>query len=154
MFRRSFLRLSLIVPVFALAASLLAAQQQNDEKLPRKFKVPPPSARVEVTVLRDANSKPIENAAVIFHPIEGDRDKGIMELKTNEDGKAVIDVIPVGDLIRLQVLAKGFQTYGQDFKADQQEIKILVRMKRPGGQYSIYTSKPVSTSNDKATQPK
>jgi hypothetical protein len=137
MFRRSIFRFSLFVAIFAFAASLLVAQQK-DENLPRKFKVPPMSSRIEVTVLRDINSKPIENAAVIFHPVEGDRDKGVMELKTNEDGKTMIDVIPIGDTVRLQIIARGFQTYGQDFKVDRDEIKLLVRMKRPGGQYSIY----------------
>jgi hypothetical protein len=75
-----------------------------------------------------------------------------MELKTNEDGKAVIDVIPVGDLIRLQVIAKGFQTYGQDFKADREDIKFQIRMRRPGSQYSIY--KPAGESKaPEATKP-
>ena len=37
-----------------------------------------------------------------------------MELKTNEDGKAIIDVIPIGDTVRLQVIANGFQTYGAE----------------------------------------
>ena len=61
-----------------------------------------------------------------------------MELKTNEDGKAMIDVIPIGDTVRLQIIAKGFQTYGEEFKIDRPEISMEIRMKRPGEQYSIY----------------
>ncbi len=93
--------------------------QDDDSHHGRKYKVPPPSARIDVTVVRDYNGKPIADAHVIFHPIEGDKDKGALELKTNEDGKIVIDVIPVGDTVTLQVIAKGFQTYGQVYKIDK-----------------------------------
>jgi hypothetical protein len=138
MFRRSFLRLSVLVAGFALAYSSLHAGAQDNPRRGRKYKVPPPSSRIEVTVVRDANGKPIEHAAVIFHPVEGDRDKGVLELKSNIDGKAVIDVIPIGDTVRLQVIAKGFQTYGQEFKIDKESMTMEIRMKRPGEQYSIY----------------
>jgi hypothetical protein len=104
----------------------------------RKYKAPPPSARIEVTVLRDLNGKPIEDAHVIFHPIEGDKDKGYLELKTNEDGKVIIDVLPIGDTVRMQVIASGYQTYGQDYKVDKDQMSMQIRMKRPGAQYSVY----------------
>ena len=70
-------------------------------------------------MLRDVKGKPIENAAVVFHPMEGEKDKGNMELKTNEDGKTIIDVMPIGDTVRVQVIAKGFQTFGGDYKIDK-----------------------------------
>jgi hypothetical protein len=140
MFRRSFLRLSVILATVGLVLVLTSAglRAQDDSKWTRKYKTPPASSRIEVTILKDVNGKPIENASVIFHPIEGDRDKGALELKTNEDGKAIIDVIPVGDTVRLQVIANGFQTYGQDYKVDKTEMTMEIRMKRPGSQYSIY----------------
>jgi hypothetical protein len=101
-------------------------------------------------VVRDINGKPIENAAVIFHPMEGERDKGNMELKTNEDGKAIIDVLPIGDTVRLQIIAKGFQTYGDDFKIDKTQMAVDIRMKRPGEQYSIYKNHPEATHGGKS----
>ena len=104
----------------------------------RKYKAPPPSAHIEVTVLKDFNGKPIANAHVIFHPTEGDRDTGSLELKTNDDGKAIIDVIPIGDTVTLQVIANGYQTYGQSYKIDKPQLTMEIRMKRPGAQYSIY----------------
>ena len=61
-----------------------------------------------------------------------------MEVKTNEDGKTLIDVIPIGDTVRMQIIASGFQTYGEDYKVDKAEITREVRLKRPGQQYSIY----------------
>ena len=143
MLRRSLFRLSVFVAALGLVLSSLAAGAgQDTSKRGRKYKSPPSTARIEVTVLRDVNGKPIENAAVIFHPMEGERDKGNMELKTNEDGKAIIDVLPIGDTVRLQIIAKGFQTYGEDFKIDKAEIAIEIKMKRPGEQYSIYKNHP------------
>jgi len=135
MFRRPLLLLSVFVAVFGLAVSSLAAFGQETQGRGRKYKVPPPTSRVEVTILRDVNGKPIENAAVIFHLVG---DKGNMELKTNEDGKAVIDVLPTGGEVRLQVIAKGFQTYGDDFRIDRPSMGLEIKMKRPGEQYSIY----------------
>ena len=138
MLRRSIFRLSVFVAVAGLAASLLTAGAQDTTKRGRKYKSPPPTAKIEVTIVRDVNGKPIENAAVVFHPMQGEKDKGNMELKTNEDGKTIIDVLPIGDTVRLQVIARGFQTYGEDYKVDKAEMAIEIRMKRPGEQYSIY----------------
>ena len=135
-------RRSLFLLVFVAACGLialsLAANAQEKANRGRKYKAPLPTARIEVTVVRDVNVKPIENAAVIFHPMQGEKDKGNMELKTNEDGKTLIDVLPIGDTVRLQVIVRGFQTYGEDYKVDKADMAIEIRMKRPGEQYSIY----------------
>ena len=104
----------------------------------RKYTPPPATATIKVTVLRSTNGKPIPNAAVVFHPMEGDRDKGALELKSDEDGKVTIDVIPIGDTVRLQVIADGWKTYGDDYKIDTDSKEIVVKMKRPGEQYSLY----------------
>jgi hypothetical protein len=151
MFRRSLLRLSVGFSFILLigGALILRAQNENSQHL-RKYKAPPPSSRIEVTVLKDFNGKPLEDAHVIFHPIEGDKDKGDLELKTNEDGKAIINVIPIGDTVRMQIIANGYQTYGQDYKVDKAEMSMEIRMKRPGAQYSIYkdnTTTPKSDNN-------
>lgn len=156
MFRPALLRCSLVLALsgFAFIPAVVHAQDEDSAKWTRKYKAPPPSSRIEVTILKADNGKPVENAAVIFHPVEGDRDKGSLELKSNEDGKAVIDVIPIGDTVRLQVIAHGFQTYGQDFKVDKGEISMEVRLKRPGAQYSIYKNNGGSAkSGDQSTPP-
>jgi 5-hydroxyisourate hydrolase-like protein (transthyretin family) len=151
MSRRTLLCLAVFLAGFGLAVSSLAANAQDSSKRGRKYKSPPPTARIEVTVLRDNSGKPIENAAVVFHPMEGEKDEGNMELKTNEDGKTIIDVLPIGDTIRVQVIAKGFQTFGQDYKVDKAQLAIEIRMKRPGEQYSIY--KNHDQSADAAPKP-
>jgi hypothetical protein len=140
MSRRFLSRLRIFASVLGLLALSFSsiAHAQDNSKRGRKYKSPPATARIEVTILRATNGKPIENAAVIFHPMEGEKDKGNMELKSNEEGKTIIDVLPVGDTVRLQVIAKGFQTFGQDYKIDKDQLSIEIRMKRPGEQYSIY----------------
>ena len=160
MLHRSLVRLSIFVVGFGLVVSSLAAgAQQDTTRRGRKYKSPPPTSRIEVTILRDTNGKPIENAAVVFHPMEGEKDKGAMELKTNEDGKTVIDVLLIGDTVRLQVIARGFQTYGEDYKIDKAAMAIEIKMKPPGEQYSIYKPHGTgevggkSTDGDKTANP-
>jgi len=149
--RRSQVRLYLLVAILGLILSSLAAgAQQSTSKRGRKYKAPPPTARIEVTLVRDVDGKPVENAAVIFHPLAGEKDEGNMELKTNEDGKAIIDVMPIGDTVWLQIIAKGFQTYGGDYKIDKDQMAIDIRLKRPGEQYSIYKDHPPAGDADKA----
>jgi hypothetical protein len=152
MFRRSLFRLAVFVAGFGLVASSLAAHGQSDTaKRGRKYKSPPPTARIAVTILKDVNGKPIENAAVVFHSMEGEKDKGNMELKTNEDGKTIIDVLPLGDTVRLQVIAHGYQTFGEDYKVDKADMAIEIRMLRPGAQYSIYKKNPEAAQDGKST---
>jgi hypothetical protein len=139
---------ALLASLVLVLFSLTAGAQQKASDRGRKFKPAPPTARIEVTVLRDLNGKPIENAAVIFH---GMHDKSNMELKTNEDGKAIIDVLPIGEPVRLQIIAKGFQTFGDDYDVDKAEFSIEIRMKRPGEQYSIYKDHPDALRGGKST---
>ena len=97
-----------------------------------------PTAWVNFVVVKDDNGKPVRNAAVIMHPVEkGKQQHGGMELKTNADGKANFDGAPYGPL-RIQVLAQGFQTYGEDFEIDKPKMEFTIKLKRPQGQYSVY----------------
>ena len=85
-------------------------------------------------VVRDYNGKPVRNAAVVLHPVNknGKQSRGGLELKTDNDGRTNIDGIPYGPL-RIQVLAPGFQTFGEDYQIDKPEMMITVKLKRPGG---------------------
>ena len=122
----------------SLSFGALALSQDAPVKRGRKYKAPPPTAKFEVTVTRASTGKPVENASVIFHPLAGGHDAGNMELKTNDEGKAIIDLLEIGSDVRLQVIAPGFQTYGEDYKVDKDNMAIEVKLKRPGSQYSIY----------------
>jgi len=97
------------------------------------------AAWVHFLVIKDDNGKPVRSAAVIIHPVntEGKQGKGGMELKTDAEGKTDFDGIPDGKL-RVQVLAQGFQTYGEDFDVEKPKMELTIRLKRPHGQYSVY----------------
>jgi len=128
------LRMENWVVAAALGSLLVGAstlvRAQNDEG---------PTASLKVVVVRDADGKPVKNAQVILHPVsrKGKQAKGEMDLKTDADGHASVDAIPYGSL-QVQVMAKGFQTFGEDYELKQPELEITVKLKRPSGQYSIY----------------
>ncbi|MBZ5574909.1 MAG: carboxypeptidase-like regulatory domain-containing protein, partial [Acidobacteriia bacterium] len=77
-------------------------------------------ALLSFVVIRDYNGKPIRNASVVMHPFEknGKQSKGGLQLKTDAEGKANFDGVPYGKL-RIQVLAQGFQTFGDDYAIDK-----------------------------------
>ena len=139
--------LSFVLSFALLGLTVIPASfAQSTTHRGRKYKSAAPTSRVEVTILRNEDSKPIENASVIFH-IEGD--KGNMELKTNEDGKTMIDVLPTGSKILIQVIAKGYQTYGGDYQLDKDQLAYEIKLKRPGQQYSIYDNHPEAANSAK-----
>jgi hypothetical protein len=110
-----------------------------------------PVAQLSFLVLRDANGKPVRNAAVVMHVV-GKHDKqerGGVELKTDAEGKASFEGIPYGKL-RVQVLATGFQTFGADYDVSQPTVEITIKLKRPEGQYSIYEDHADDKKDDKA----
>jgi len=127
--KKRFLIMSAVM--IALGAGIIGlAMAQDDDG---------PMSALRFVVVRDYNGKPVRNAAVVLHPVnrKGKQSRGGLELKTDGEGRANIDGIPYGPL-RVQVLAPGFQTFGEDYKIDKAETEITVKLKRPGGQYSIY----------------
>jgi len=132
--RRVFVLLVVVLSVGYLAA-------QDDEG---------PVASLRFLVVKDANGKPVKNAAVVLHPVnrKGKQERGGMELKTDPEGRTGFDGIPYGPL-RVQVLAQGFQTFGEDYDINKPDIEIKIKLKRPGGQYSIYENHPEEKKDDK-----
>jgi 5-hydroxyisourate hydrolase-like protein (transthyretin family) len=98
-----------------------------------------PMSRMTFVVVKDTNGKPVRNAAVVLHPVKknGKQAMGGLELKTDDDGKTAIEGIPYGPL-RVQVLAQGFQTFGEDYRVDQAETLVTIRLKRPAKQITSY----------------
>ena len=112
-----------------------------------------PASNLQFVVIRDYNGKPVRNAAVVLHPVtsKGKQSRGGMELKTDTEGRTSFDGVPYG-MLRVQVLAQGFQTYGEDFNIDKPSMEITVKLKRPQGQYSLYddpNKKPEAKPDDK-----
>ena len=96
-------------------------------------------SRIELVVVRAYNGKPVRNASVVLHPVNkgGKQAKGGVELKTDPEGKASLEAVPYGKL-RIQAIAPGLQTYGDDIEISQPEQQITIKMNRPQEQYSIY----------------
>lgn len=129
--KRSFVGLALMVALGIVLGAPGAVWAQDDDD--------GPMSNMKFLVVRDASGKPVKNAAVVLHPVKknGKQSMGGLELKTDEEGKTWIDGIPYGQL-RIQVLAPGFQTFGEDYEIKQPETQITVRLKKPTGQYSVY----------------
>jgi hypothetical protein len=108
------------------------------------------SSDLKFLVLKDYNGKPVRNASVILHPLrkDGKQDRGGFQLKTDQEGKTSFEGVPYGKL-RVQVLARGFQTYGEDFEIKQPTTEITIKLKQPSGQYSIYEDKQNDKKDDK-----
>ena len=116
----------IVLIVVPLMLVLTAAAAENTSKL-------------DFLVLKDSNGKPVRNASVVLHPVNGHgkQERGGLQLKTDADGKTSFDGAPYGKL-RIQVLAPGFQTFGADYEVNQPSMEITIKLKRPQEQYSIY----------------
>ena len=124
------MRIRLLLPagLIAIAATLLAASNMT-------------TLTVEVKSLND---RPVERASVIVRFVKGRAKmklgKKILktwETRTNQDGVAKIPPIPQGT-IQVQVIAKGFQTFGQVFDVDDEAKTIEVKLNPPQAQYSSH----------------
>lgn len=113
-----------ILAVLALLSPVMAQQKYADLKF---------------LVLKEHNAKPVRNASVILHPVnkEGKQQKGGLQLKTDAEGKAGFSGLPYGK-VRIQVIAPGFQTYGEDHDINQSEQEVVIKLKKPQEQLSIY----------------
>jgi hypothetical protein len=129
-------RVLAIGAMLAMLAGLALGQKDKKEE-------DEPTSWLNFLVIRDESGKPVRNAAVIMHPVNptGKQGRGGMELKTSAEGKADFDGIPYG-MLRVQVLAQGFQTYGEDFDIEKPKVEITIKLKRPQQQYSVYDDHP------------
>src|ERR1700693_4260357 len=107
-----------VLAVVAMASPALAQKDKDDE----------PTSEVNFLVIKDDNDKPLRNAAVIMHAVnpKGKQGRGGMELKTDPEGKANFDGIPYG-ILRVQVLANGFQTFGEDYNVNKAKLDITIK---------------------------
>jgi Carboxypeptidase regulatory-like domain len=123
----------------ALALWFAGASAIQARASDKKSQYTEPVALLSFVVVKDDNGKPVRNAGVVMHSVgkNNKQDRGGLELKTDAEGKASFDGVPYGKL-RVQVLARGFQTYGEDYEVNQPTMEITIKLKRPDNQYSIY----------------
>jgi hypothetical protein len=158
---RRFSQLALLLSV-AVVFCLPAMAQDAPAKRGRKYKAPPATSHIEVTVLKKFNGKPISNAAVVFDSTLNGKEEGNLEVKTDPNGKAIIDVIPTGSTVRVQVIATGFATYAEEYLVAEPSREISISMIRPQEQLSSYqdnqgkaaTAKPGVQEPVRPTTPK
>lgn len=95
-------------------------------------------------VVKTQSGKPVDRASVIVRFIEGRSvvklGKSIRttwEMKTNQEGEIKIPEIPQGK-IRIQVIAKGYQTYGEIHEVNEPEKTLEIKLNPPQQQYSSH----------------
>ncbi len=121
-------RRALWLAVAAGSLSLLAAKETT-------------TLTIEV---KNLDGKPIDRASVIVRFIEGRskvkfgaKIRTNWELRTNQLGLAKIPPIPQGKIL-IQVIAKGYQTFGQTFEIAEDEKTVQIKLNPPQAQYSAH----------------
>ena len=116
-----------VMLISALAATLAAA----------------PMTRLNI-VVKTQGGKPVDRASVVVRFVEGHSvvklGKAIRttyELRTNQEGEVQVPSIPQGK-IRIQIIAKGYQTFGNVFDVSEEEKKIEIALNPPQQQYSAH----------------
>lgn len=103
----------------------------------------PPMTKLRVEV-RTPGGNPVDRASVIVKFVEG-RSKlklgkktvTTWEMKTNQEGWAKCPPIPQGKIL-VQVIAKGYQTFGETVEVNEEERTVEVKLKAPQPQHSVH----------------
>lgn len=102
-----------------------------------------PMTKINI-VVKSREGKPVDRASVVVRFVEGHSvvklGKAIrttFELRTNQEGEAGIPSIPQGK-IRIQVIAKGYQTFGDVYDIAEEEKTVNITLNPPQQQYSAH----------------
>jgi hypothetical protein len=102
-----------------------------------------PMTKLTIHVVNDSD-RPLDRAAVIVRFVEGraylkfgKHVRDTYELRTNQEGEATIPEIPQGKIL-IQVIAHGYQTYGQTIDIEEPEHTINIKLNPPQKQYSAH----------------
>lgn len=114
------------------------ATQDQDKNKPAesgKDQKSPDSATTKLRIHVMGGEKPVGNASVyVRFPVAGGlfhHDKlAELNLKTNEDGSAKVPDIPRGKIL-IQVVAKGWKTYGKWFEIDSDVQTVEIKLEAP-----------------------
>jgi len=94
--------------------------------------------------VRSTGGKPIEGASVIVKFVKGrsatklgKKIRKEWELRTNQEGTVTIPPIPQGTIL-VQVIAKDYQTFGQNFDVDEDAKTLDIKLNPPQPQYSAH----------------
>ena len=94
-------------------------------------------------VVKNLDGKPVEHAAVIIKFVSSTakiklaKTTTTWEARTNQEGIMKVPPMPQGK-IQIQVIAKGFQTFGQVYQVAETDKTIEVKLNPPQQQYSAH----------------
>ena len=94
--------------------------------------------------VKDIKGKPVDRAAVIIQFSKGrsvvkfgKNEMTSWELRTNQEGLIHLPSIRQGH-VEVQVIAKGYQTYGNKYDINEEEKTIDITLNPPQQQYSAH----------------
>jgi uncharacterized GH25 family protein len=107
-----------------------------------------PLLSVDLTKLtiqvRTKSGKPVDHASVIVKFVQGrsvvkfgKKIRTEWEQHTNEEGIAKIPSLPQGTIL-VQVIAKNYQTFGQNFEVNEDQKTLEITLNPPQEQYSAH----------------
>ncbi len=94
-------------------------------------------------VVTTKSGRPIDRASIIVRfggrsiAKFGKMVRTSWEMRSSQEGVAEIPEMPKGK-IRIQVIAKGYQTFGDTFDVDEDERTIAIKLNPPQRQYSSH----------------
>ena len=101
------------------------------------------TTKVQVRVT-NLEGKPIDRASVVVKFVKGRSAIKLgkkvythWETRTNQEGLAKVPELPQGQLL-IQVIAKGYQTFGGTFDVNEEEKTVEVKLNPPQPQYSAH----------------
>ncbi len=132
----------LAIPLFLLIFALAVSAEENQ------------FSDITIKVVKEETGKPVRNATVVLHPLNSKgKEEGNINLKTDAEGKTTYNSFPYGK-IRVQVIAKGRKTFGQDYVVDKSSHEFEVKLKPPAEMYSIYKDNPEEKPAEKPAEKK
>ncbi len=100
-----------------------------------------PTTKLTVHVTTQAG-RPVNQASVVVRFVRGHALKikalrTTWELSTNQEGMVEVPDVPQGQ-IRIQVIAKGYQTYGETFEIKDEAKTFDIKLNPPQQQYTSH----------------
>ena len=100
-----------------------------------------PTTKLTIHVITQAG-RPVNQASVVVRFV---RSKALKikalrttwELRTNQEGETDVPDLPQGQ-IRIQVIAKGYQTFGQFYDVQEEAKTIEIKLNPPQQQYTSH----------------
>jgi hypothetical protein len=107
-----------------------------------------PLAAADMTTLTihvtNQSGKPVDHASVVVKFVQGrskvkfgKKIRTAYELHSNQDGIAKIPPIPQGTIL-VQIIAKDYQTFGDNFDVNEPEKIVDIKLNPPQPQYSAH----------------